>query len=90
VTQRADSHETGESGAEAGEEAEVEAEKTSDVIDVSYGKVGEPETPACVLQNLSKLYVEKHLQLLRPSGAANFLRTKPRNTEGRLTKLKPA
>jgi hypothetical protein len=50
----------------------VEAEKTSDVIDVSYGRVGEPETPACVLQNLSKLYVEKHLQLLRPSGAANF------------------
>ena len=51
----------------------VEAEKTSDVIDVSYGRVGEPETPACVLQNLSKLYVDKHLQLLRPSGSADFL-----------------
>jgi len=50
----------------------VEAEKTSDVIDVSYGSVGEPETPACVLQKLSKLYVDKHLQLLRPAGSSDF------------------
>ncbi len=50
----------------------VEAEKTSDVIDVSYGRVGEPETPACVLQNLSKLYLDKHLQLLRPAGSSDF------------------
>jgi succinoglycan biosynthesis transport protein ExoP len=50
----------------------VEAEKTSDVIDVSYGRVGEPETPACVLQTLSKLYVDKHLQLLRPAGSSDF------------------
>jgi uncharacterized protein involved in exopolysaccharide biosynthesis len=50
----------------------VEAEKTSDVIDVSYGRLGEPETPACVLQTLSKLYVEKHLQLLRPAGSSDF------------------
>lgn len=50
----------------------VEAEKTSHVIDVKYGNVGEPETPACVLQNLSQLYVEKHLQLRRPVGSSQF------------------
>lgn len=50
----------------------VEAEKASDVIDVSYGRAGEPKTPACVLQTLSKLYLEKHLQLVRPAGTASF------------------
>ena len=50
----------------------VEAEKTSRIIDVKYGAVGDPERPACVLKNLSKLYLEKHLQLLRPSGASDF------------------
>src|SRR3984893_6364931 len=45
---------------------------SSDVIDVTYGRVGEPEVPACVLQNLSKLYLEKHLQLRRPAGSADF------------------
>jgi uncharacterized protein involved in exopolysaccharide biosynthesis len=50
----------------------VEAEKTSHVIDVKYGTVGEPETPACVLQNLSQLYVQKHLELRRPVGASQF------------------
>jgi uncharacterized protein involved in exopolysaccharide biosynthesis len=50
----------------------VEAEKTSHVIDVKYGSVGEPETPACVLHTLSQLYVEKHLQLRRPVGSSQF------------------
>jgi succinoglycan biosynthesis transport protein ExoP len=50
----------------------VEAQKTSDVIDVSYGKMGDPETPACVLQTLSKLYLDKHLQLQRPAGTSDF------------------
>jgi uncharacterized protein involved in exopolysaccharide biosynthesis len=50
----------------------VEAEKTSHVIDVKYGAIGEPETPACVLNNLSKLYLEKHLQLRRPTGSTQF------------------
>lgn len=50
----------------------VEAEKVSDVINVKYGAIGEPETPACVLQNLGNLYVEKHLQLKRPGGASTF------------------
>jgi polysaccharide biosynthesis protein PslE len=50
----------------------VEAEKTSHVIDVKYGSLGDPETPACVLQNLSKLYVQKHLQLRRPVGSTEF------------------
>jgi succinoglycan biosynthesis transport protein ExoP len=51
---------------------DVEAQKASDVIDVKYGRVGEPETPACVLQTLSKLYLEKHLQMQRPAGASDF------------------
>jgi len=50
----------------------VEAEKTSDVIDVSYGRTGAPEVPACVLQTLGKLYVDKHLQLTRPAGSSDF------------------
>ena len=50
----------------------VEAAATSDVIDVQYGRMGEPEAPACVLQTLSKLYMEKHLQLQRPAGSTDF------------------
>src|SRR5271156_211991 len=46
----------------------VEAEKQADVIDVTYGRVGSPEVPACVLSNLSTLYFEKHAQTHRPSG----------------------
>jgi uncharacterized protein involved in exopolysaccharide biosynthesis len=50
----------------------VEAATTSDVIDVSYGRVGEPDKPACVLQTLGKLYLEKHLRLQRPAGSSDF------------------
>jgi uncharacterized protein involved in exopolysaccharide biosynthesis len=50
----------------------VEAQKTSHVIDVSYGSTGSRETPACVLQTLGKLYLEKHLRLQRPAGAFDF------------------
>jgi len=50
----------------------VEAQKTSHVIDLRYGKMGSPATPACVLQTLGKLYLEKHLRLQRPSGASDF------------------
>jgi uncharacterized protein involved in exopolysaccharide biosynthesis len=50
----------------------VEAQKLSRVIDVQYGQVGEPETPACVLQTLGKLYLEKHLRLQRPAGTFDF------------------
>jgi uncharacterized protein involved in exopolysaccharide biosynthesis len=50
----------------------VEAQKTSDVIDVKYGSVGAPETPACVLQALGKLYLAKHLRLQRPAGTFDF------------------
>jgi uncharacterized protein involved in exopolysaccharide biosynthesis len=49
----------------------VEAPPSSDVIDVSFGRMGEPEVPACVLQTLSKLYLEKHLQLQRPAGSSD-------------------
>jgi uncharacterized protein involved in exopolysaccharide biosynthesis len=50
----------------------VEQEKTSDIINVKYGSTADPELPACVLQNLSKLYLEKHLQLRRPAGSSTF------------------
>jgi uncharacterized protein involved in exopolysaccharide biosynthesis len=50
----------------------VEVEKRAHVIDVTYGKLGPPETPACVLNNLSKLYMQKHLQLRRPPGSFQF------------------
>ena len=50
----------------------VEAQKTSHVIDLSYGNTGSPETPACVLQTLGKLYLAKHLRLQRPAGAFDF------------------
>jgi uncharacterized protein involved in exopolysaccharide biosynthesis len=50
----------------------VETLTTSDVIEVKYGNMGDPETPACVLQNLSKLYLEKHTQLQRPAGSSDF------------------
>jgi len=50
----------------------AQAITTSDVIEVKYGRVGDPQTPACVLQNLSKLYLEKHVQLQRPAGSSEF------------------
>lgn len=50
----------------------VEAQKSSHVIDVRYGSTGSRETPACVLQTLGKLYLEKHLRLQRPAGAFDF------------------
>ena len=50
----------------------VEAAPQSDVIDVKYGKTGDPETPACVLQTLGKLYLEKHQQLQHPAGSTDF------------------
>ncbi len=50
----------------------VEAATTSDVIDVSYGKTGDPRKPACVLQTLGKLYLAKHLLLQRPAGSSDF------------------
>jgi len=50
----------------------VQPEKGSDVIDVKYGSLGNPETPACVLQNLSQLYLQKHLELKRPAGSTQF------------------
>jgi uncharacterized protein involved in exopolysaccharide biosynthesis len=50
----------------------VQAERTSHIITVKYGRVGPPEIPACVLQTLGKLYLEKHLRLQRPAGTFNF------------------
>lgn len=50
----------------------VDAATMSHVIDVKFGATGDPEVPACVLQNLSKLYLQKHLQLNRPQGSSDF------------------
>jgi uncharacterized protein involved in exopolysaccharide biosynthesis len=50
----------------------VEADPTSDVIEVSYGHRGLPQTPACVLQQLAHLYIEKHLRLRRPAGSEDL------------------
>jgi uncharacterized protein involved in exopolysaccharide biosynthesis len=55
-----------------GKAVKAEAEKGSDVINVKFGSIGNPETPACVLQNLGKLYLQKRLQLRRPVGASTF------------------
>ena len=62
----------------------VEAQKTSHVIDIRYGKSGPPETPACVLQNLGKLYLEKHLRLQRPAGAYDFFAQQTDRYQGAL------
>jgi uncharacterized protein involved in exopolysaccharide biosynthesis len=50
----------------------VGAQKTSRVIDVRYGSTRPPETTACVLQTLAKLYLQKHLRLQRPAGALDL------------------
>jgi uncharacterized protein involved in exopolysaccharide biosynthesis len=50
----------------------VEAQKTSRVIDVRYGSAHSPETAACVLRSLAKLYLQKHLRLQRPAGTLDF------------------
>jgi uncharacterized protein involved in exopolysaccharide biosynthesis len=44
----------------------VTVDAGSDVILVKYGRSGAPETPACVLQHLGQLYLQKHVQLQRP------------------------
>jgi uncharacterized protein involved in exopolysaccharide biosynthesis len=58
--------------ASLGKGLKVEAAKVSDVIEVRYGVVGDPDTPACALQNLGKLYLQKRLQLVRPPGSSSF------------------
>jgi polysaccharide biosynthesis transport protein len=50
----------------------VDSEKTSRVIDVRYGTTDSPESAACVLRTLGKVYLEKHLRLQRPAGALEF------------------
>ena len=50
----------------------VETQKTSRLIDLRYGSSDSPETAACVLQTLGKVYLEKHLRLQRPAGALEF------------------
>lgn len=80
--------------ASLGKGLKVEAAKVSDVIDVRFGVVGDPETPACALQNLGKLYLQKRLQLQRPPGSSNFFAEQTdkygkqlSDVEGRLAKF---
>jgi succinoglycan biosynthesis transport protein ExoP len=55
-----------------GKGLKVSTEKTSHVIEVKYGALADPQRPACVLKNLSQLYLAKRLQLRRPPGASEF------------------
>ncbi len=57
----------------------VMVEAGSDVINVKYGRLGEPEIPACVLQHLGQLYLEKHVMLQRPGGSADFFSVETAN-----------
>ena len=57
----------------------VMVEAGSDVINVKYGRLGEPGTPACVLQTLGQLYIDKHVMLQRPGGSADFFRIETAN-----------
>lgn len=63
----------------------VEQEKTSDVINVRYGKTGDPAVPACVLQTLTKLYLAKHLELRRPAGSSDFFTQQTEDAKRALT-----
>jgi uncharacterized protein involved in exopolysaccharide biosynthesis len=54
---------------------DVEVLKQADVIDVTYGRVGAPEVPACVLSNLSVLYLQKHVETHRPIGSSTVFAT---------------
>jgi uncharacterized protein involved in exopolysaccharide biosynthesis len=64
----------------------VEAAPTSDVINVKYGRVGDRETPACVLQALNKRYLAKHLQLRRPAGSSDFFAQETDKAQAALAK----
>lgn len=51
---------------------DVETEKSSDIIDVSYGTTAGRDVPFCVLNTLSDLYIEKHLRVQRPANSFSF------------------
>jgi uncharacterized protein involved in exopolysaccharide biosynthesis len=68
-----------------GKKLKVEVEKDSDVINVTYARMGKPETPACVLQTLSNLYMEKHFQLRRPPGSTDFFEQETQKFKEALT-----
>jgi uncharacterized protein involved in exopolysaccharide biosynthesis len=53
----------------------VTADTESDVITVKYARIGEPEAPACVLQTLAALYMDKHLRLSHPEGSSDVFST---------------
>jgi len=53
---------------------EITPVKKSDIIEVTY-TAKSPEVAAAVLQNLSSLYLEKHLKLHRPPGTYEFFQS---------------
>jgi uncharacterized protein involved in exopolysaccharide biosynthesis len=57
--------------------------KKSDIIEVSY-TAGSPELATAVLQNLSNLYLEKHLKLHRPPGTYEFFQAQANQYGGQL------
>jgi uncharacterized protein involved in exopolysaccharide biosynthesis len=64
---------------------DVHSEKTANVINVTYGRTGDPEIPHCVLDNLGKLYLDKHLRLARPAGSSDFFGDEAEKYHQRLT-----
>jgi uncharacterized protein involved in exopolysaccharide biosynthesis len=63
----------------------VSVEAGSDLIQVKYGRSGSPEVPACVLQHLGQLYLDKHVQLQRPEGSSSFFTVEAENYRNLLT-----
>jgi uncharacterized protein involved in exopolysaccharide biosynthesis len=53
---------------------EIKPVTKADIIEVSY-TAKSPEVAAAVLQNLSSLYLEKHLKLHRPPGTTEFFQS---------------
>lgn len=67
--------------------------KKANVISISYSSTS-PEVSAAVLKKLGELYLEKHLKLNHPTGAADFFKEKAdeyevqlKDAEGRLTEF---
>jgi uncharacterized protein involved in exopolysaccharide biosynthesis len=57
--------------------------RKANIITVSYSS-GSPQTAAAVLKKLGDLYLEKHLKLNHPTGAADFFKDKAEQYETQL------
>ncbi len=61
-----------------GKDLNVEALKKTHVVEVTYPS-SDPQLAANVLTTLSKLYLEKHVEVHRPAGTLNFFEQETRN-----------